>query len=102
MKPMDNITVRLSPALQPGMTRIHLSGVISTRLSNKDVRRLWWLIDQMSEAVCIALAVDAPLGWFDLWTLRTGWLQVSRLAIRFVQTRRSPAFGRKMAPPWAE
>lgn len=88
MRPMDKITVRLRPSAQQGMTRLHLSGLISTRLSGKDVRRLWQPIEQLSEEVCIVLPVDAPLPWFDLWTERLGRASANPLAIRFVDSWR--------------
>jgi hypothetical protein len=84
MRPMDNITVRLSPSRQAGMTRIQMSGLITTRLGAKDERRLWQLIAQLSEAVCVALPVDTPLSWYDLWCRRLGHARASRLAIRFI------------------
>lgn len=88
MRPMDKITLRLSPSNQAGMTRLHLRGAISTRLSQKDVRRMWHLIGQLSEEVCVVLPVDTPLSWFDLWADRIGHANANQLAIRFVQSWR--------------
>lgn len=88
MRPMDKITLRLSPSHRAGMTRLHLSGAISTRLSAKDVRRMWQLIAQLSEEVCIVLPVDTPLPWFDLWADRVARARASQLAIRFVHSWR--------------
>lgn len=87
MKPMDKITLRLRPSQQQGMTHLQLSGVISTRLGARDVRRLWRSIDQLCEAVCVALPADAPFQWFDLWSGRLGHAHVSQLTIRFVHPR---------------
>lgn len=100
MRPMDKITLRLSPSHRLGMTRFTLSGDITTRLGSKDVRRLWQLLAQLSEAVCIALPVDAPLPWFDLWCGRLGRAHASQLAIRFVHpwNRR----GRAIADAWTK
>jgi hypothetical protein len=83
MKPLDKIMLRLSPGRQLGTTRLHLSGAISTRLSSKDVRRLWQLIDSIAEEVGVVLSVDAPLPWFDLWTGRLGQMKTEHLSIRF-------------------
>jgi hypothetical protein len=88
MKPMDKITLRLSPARQPGMTKIHLSGVISTRLSAQDVRRLWQLTDRLAEFAYVVLPVDVPLAWFDTWTARLERSRATRLLVRFVDSRR--------------
>jgi len=88
MRPMDKITVRLAPAKQQGMTQLHVSGLITTRLDARTVRRLWQLIEQLSEEVCVALPVDTPLPWFDLWCSRLGHARARRLWIRFVQPRR--------------
>jgi len=57
-------------------------------LSHKDVRRLWQLIDGFAEQVSVALPVDAPLPWFDLWTLRTGYAPGNRLSIHFFRSHR--------------
>lgn len=88
MRPMDKITVRLAPAKQQGMTQLHVSGLITTRLDAQAVRRLWQLIEQLSEEVCVALPVDAPLPWFDLWCSKLGHARARHLGIRFVQPRR--------------
>lgn len=85
MRPMDKITLRLSPARQQGMTRLTLTGLISTRLSARDARRLWQLIEQLSEVSCLALPVDSPLPWFDQWTGRLGLARA--LQVRFVGPR---------------
>ena len=88
MRPMDKITMRLRPSSQAGMTRLHLSGSISTRLSAKDVRRMWQLITQLAEDVCVVLPVDTASSWFDLWAARVGHANASQLAIRFVHSWR--------------
>jgi hypothetical protein len=88
MKPMDKIVLRLSPASREGMTRIVLSGFISTRLSARDVRRLWHAVGQLAEQTCVVLAVESPLSWFDTWTLRLGRGGPERLRIRFDPPRR--------------
>jgi hypothetical protein len=85
---MDKITLRLRPSNQAGMTRLHLSGSISTRLSARDVRRMWQLIAQLAEDVCVVLPVDTPSPWFDLWAGRVGRANASQLAIRFVHSWR--------------
>jgi hypothetical protein len=87
MKPMDKILVRLRPSKQAGMTRLHLSGQLTTRLGARDVRRLWRAIEQLAEETCVALPVDAPLPWFDLWCDRLD--HAHRLSIRFMHSRRS-------------
>lgn len=88
MRPMDKITVRLRPSnQQPGMTQLHLSGLITTRLDAKSVRRLWQLIEQLSEESCVVLPADAPLSWFDLWYGRLAGARTSRLRIRLMQPR---------------
>ena len=88
MKPMEKILLQLSPTKREGMTRIVLSGFISTRLSPKDVRRLWRAVGQLAEHTCIALAVDSPLPWFDIWTARLGRGTPQQLQIRFEPPRR--------------
>ena len=88
MKPMDKITLRLKPTKREGMTRLVLSGLISTRLSARDVRRLWRLIDGIAEAVSVAVSAESPLPWFDAWTERLGYSRSERLQIRFHYPRR--------------
>ncbi len=88
MKPMDKITLTLSPTRREGMTRLSLSGFISTRQSNKDLRRLWRAVDQLSEQLCVVLAAGAPLPWFDVWSLRLGRGTPRQMRIRFEPPRR--------------
>jgi hypothetical protein len=76
------------------MTRLEVSGLISTRLSRQDVRRLWRLIDGLADAVCVAVSVESPLPWFDAWTARAAQSRSERLQIRFHYPRRiKPGFG---------
>ena len=88
MKPMDKITLKLSPARQPGMTRLTICGLVSTRLSPKDARRLWQLVDRFAEVGLVVLPADAPLPWFDTWTARLAYAHATRLMVRFVDARR--------------
>lgn len=85
MRPMDKITLRLSPSKRAGMTRFHLNGEISTRLCLTDVRLLWRLIARLSEQVLVVLPADAASSWFELWAERT-WH--ARHLVRFAYSYR--------------
>ena len=86
MKPMDAIRVKLSPTKNPGMTRLQLSGVISTRLSPQDVKHLWRHIEQLSQQVCVVLPVYVRWPWFEVWAERL--TSSKTINVRFVDRKR--------------
>lgn len=68
--PEDQFTLKLSPAIEGGRSRMAVSGALPTALSARELRRLLAMLAYWSgQKVLVVLSVGAgAAGWCECWT----------------------------------